>query len=158
MNDKFAFYERYGVEEYYLYDPTRGRLQGWLRNEQGALAPIEQMNDWRSPRLSIRFVLDRLDLQLYYPDGSRFLSFVELNQRLEQAEQRALEALLEIDDAVDRAEQAETRAEQAETRAEQAETRAEQAEQQRLAEMAARRAAEERAREMEAKLRAAGLL
>jgi Uma2 family endonuclease len=144
MNDKFAFYERYGVEEYYLYDPTRGRLQGWLRNEQGALAPIEQMNDWRSPRLSIRFVLDRLDLQLYYPDGSRFLSFVELNQRLEQAEQRALEALLEIDDAVDRAEQAETRAEQAE--------------QQRLAEMAARRAAEERAREMEAKLRAAGLL
>lgn len=151
MNDKFAFYERYGVEEYYLYDPTRGRLQGWLRNEQGALAPIEQMNDWRSPRLSIRFVLDRLDLQLYYPDGSRFLSFVELNQRLEQAEQRALEALLEIDDAVDRAEQAETRAEQAETRAE-------QAEQQRLAEMAARLAAEERAREMEAKLRAAGLL
>jgi len=158
MNDKFAFYERYGVEEYYLYDPGRGRLQGWLRNEEGVLAPIEKMHNWRSPRLGIRFFLAGLALELYSPDGSRFLSFVELNQRLEQAEHRALEALLEFDEVEQRAEQAETRAEQAETRAEQAETRAEQAEQQRQAETAARLAAEARAQEMEAKLRAAGLL
>jgi Uma2 family endonuclease len=151
MTDKFAFYTRYGVEEYYLYDPGRGRLHGWLRNEQGVLAPVEKMNNWRSPRLGIRFVLAGLELELYYPDGSRFLSFVELNQRLEQAEHRALEALLGLDEV-------EQRAEQAENRAEQAENRAEQAEQQRMAEMAARLAAEARAQEMEAKLRAAGLL
>ena len=29
MADKLAFYDRYGVEEYYLYDPDHGRLQGW---------------------------------------------------------------------------------------------------------------------------------
>jgi Uma2 family endonuclease len=144
MTEKFAFYERYGVEEYYLYDPMRGRLQGWLRNEQNALALIDKMNNWRSPRLGIRFVLEGLALQLYYPDGSRFLSFVELNQRLEQAEQRALEALMAIDEAEDRAEQAETRAEQAE--------------QQRLTEVAARLEAEERTKALEEKLRAAGLL
>lgn len=137
MAEKFAFYDRYGVEEYYLYDPLRGRLQGWLRNAQGILAPVEKMNNWRSPRLEIRFVLEGLDLQLYYPDGSRFLSFVELNQRLEQAEQRALEVLIEIDEA---------------------ETRAEQAEQQRLAEMTARLAAEARVKELEEKLRSSGLL
>ena len=109
MTEKFAFYEQYGVEEYYLYDPARGRLHGWLRNEQGVLAPIEKMNNWRSPRLDIRFVLAGLELELYYPDGSRFLSFVELNQRLEQAEHRALEALLEIDEVETRAQQAEAR-------------------------------------------------
>jgi Uma2 family endonuclease len=158
MEEKFAFYARYGVEEYYLYDPTRGRLQGWLRNEQGELAPVAAMNNWRSPRLGIRFVLDGFDLQLYYPDGSRFLTFLELSQRLEEAEKRALEALWEIDEAEVRADQAEARADQAEARAEQAEARAEQAEQQRLAEAAARAEAEARLKEMEARLRAAGLL
>src|SRR5947209_2512819 len=29
--EKFRFYERYGVEEYYLYDPERGDLEGWIR-------------------------------------------------------------------------------------------------------------------------------
>ncbi len=116
MAEKFTFYDQYGVEEYYLYDPARGRLLGWLRNEQGALVEIAAMNNWHSPRLGIRFVLAGLELELYNPDGSRFLSFVELSQRLEQAEQRALEALLEIDEVEQRAEQAETRAEQAETR------------------------------------------
>ncbi len=36
MADKLAFYDRYGVEEYYLYDPDHGRLQGWRR--QGGAA------------------------------------------------------------------------------------------------------------------------
>jgi len=151
MAEKFAFYDQYGVEEYYLYDPTRGRLLGWLRDEQSALAPIEKMNNWRSPRLGIRFVLKGLELELYYPDGSRFLTFVELSQRLEQAENRALEALMEIDEA-------ESRAEQAESRAEQAESRAEQAEQRRLAEVAARLEAEARVKALEERLRASGLL
>ena len=29
---KFQFYERYRVEEYYVYDPDRDELFGWLRN------------------------------------------------------------------------------------------------------------------------------
>ncbi len=86
MDDKFAFYTRYGVEEYYLYDPDRGRLQGWLRNALGELTPIVRMSGWQSPRLGIGFDLDQLDLRLYYPDGSRFLTFVELHQRRQQAE------------------------------------------------------------------------
>ena len=31
MERKFQFYERYGVEEYYIYDPDRGDLVGWRR-------------------------------------------------------------------------------------------------------------------------------
>ncbi|MGH8000648.1 MAG: Uma2 family endonuclease [Brasilonema sp.] len=106
MIAKFKFYERYGVEEYYLYDPDTGELTGWLRSGD-ELAEIEQMIGWVSPRLGIRFELSDGELQIYRPDGGRFLSYVELAQEQEQAETRA--------------EQAETRAKQAETRAEQAE-------------------------------------
>jgi Uma2 family endonuclease len=31
MKRKFEFYQRYGVEEYYLYDPFSGSLRGWRR-------------------------------------------------------------------------------------------------------------------------------
>lgn len=30
MLRKFKFYERYGVQEYYLYDPDDVELTGWL--------------------------------------------------------------------------------------------------------------------------------
>jgi Uma2 family endonuclease len=33
MNRKLLFYDRYGVEEYYLYDPDSNRLTGWLRSD-----------------------------------------------------------------------------------------------------------------------------
>lgn len=32
MIRKFQFYEHYGVEEYYIYDPDRIRLEGFIRN------------------------------------------------------------------------------------------------------------------------------
>ncbi len=88
MADKLAFYERYGVEEYYLYDPDHGRLQGW-RRQAGRLVEIPQMRGWISPRLGVRFDLDGMDLCLTTPDGRRFASYVEVAQRAETAEQRA---------------------------------------------------------------------
>lgn len=85
MSKKLEFYNRYGVEEYYLYDPDSGRLAGWQR-AAGRLVDIEEMIGWRSPRLGIQFDLDGIDLQLYYPDGRSFVQFVELE------EQRKIEA------------------------------------------------------------------
>ncbi len=32
---KFRFYEQYGVEEYYIYNPDNGDLSGWLRGSAG---------------------------------------------------------------------------------------------------------------------------
>lgn len=103
MERKFGFYERYGVEEYYLYDPDSGRLEGWLRNSQGVLEAIPNMDSWRSPRLDIRFELDGIELQLYYPDGQRFLTFTELDRRRREAEVRANEAEVRADEAEARA-------------------------------------------------------
>ncbi len=80
MADKLAFYERYGVEEYYLYDPDHGRLQGW-RRQVGRLVEIPQMRGWISPRLGVRFDLEGMDLCLTAPDGRRFVSYVEVAKR-----------------------------------------------------------------------------
>ncbi len=88
---KLNFYETYDVEEYYIYDPDDMILEGWLR--QGSrLQKISQMQGWVSPRLGIRFDWEfGEELQLYRPDGERFLSSVELDQRAREAQARARE-------------------------------------------------------------------
>jgi Uma2 family endonuclease len=88
MNRKLLFYDRFGVEEYYLYDPERNDLSGWLRTE-GFLDIIDSIDGWISPRLNIRFELSAIELQIYRPDNTVFLTYTENAQRAEQAEQRA---------------------------------------------------------------------
>ncbi len=110
MIAKYKFYQRFGVEEYYLYDPNTCELTGWLRSNN-ELQEIEQMAGWVSPRLRIRFELPNNELQIFRPDGQPFLTFLELDQLREQERQRA--------------EQAETQAQQERQRAEQAEAQLE---------------------------------
>ncbi|NET01235.1 MAG: Uma2 family endonuclease [Sphaerospermopsis sp. SIO1G1] len=88
MSKKMVFYQRYGVEEYYIYNPDTFELTGLLREEEWFTA-IEEMNNWVSPRLGIRFELTSDNLEIYYPDGRNFLTSIELNQQLEQEKQRA---------------------------------------------------------------------
>jgi hypothetical protein len=88
MERKLLFYERHGVEEYYLYNPDTHELRGWLRVE-GYLEPIEQINGWTSPRLGVRFDCSGTELQIFHPDGRLFLSYAEIADRVDQAEQRA---------------------------------------------------------------------
>jgi Uma2 family endonuclease len=85
--EKLTFYERHGVEEFYLYDPERGHLEGWLRKGD-KLVPIEKMDGWVSPRLGIKFTLKGKDLVVYRPDGAPFLSYEELQARYEEAQKR----------------------------------------------------------------------
>ncbi len=128
MERKLRFYERYGVEEYYEYDPDRGTLKGWQRRE-GRLKPITPMEGWVSPRLGIRFSLEGKDLVLYRPDGRRFERFVELDQRANREHQRA-QAERERADA--ERQRAETERQQAQAERERADAEQQRAE--RLAE------------------------
>jgi len=80
---KLDFYERHGADEYYLYDPDRVLLKGWLRSEN-RLQPIESMLGWVSPRLGIRFEFVDGELQIYAPNGDRFGDGVDYIRRLEQ--------------------------------------------------------------------------
>jgi Uma2 family endonuclease len=95
MNQKLSFYYRHGVEEYYVYDPQRNELEGWQIIER-RLEVIEPMEGWISPRLGVRFELGSDGLEIYRPDGEKFLSYAELEeqrafdrQRLQQETQRA---------------------------------------------------------------------
>src|SRR5262249_26327670 len=77
MTKKFEFYQKFGVEEYYLYDPDHYELDGWLR-DGSVLNSISEMKKWVSPRLGIRFNLREDDLAIFAPGGQRFLTFPEI--------------------------------------------------------------------------------
>ena len=109
MAKKFSFYQRYGVEEYYLYDPESNNLQGWQRIE-GLLEVIEPMNNWVSPRLGIKFAWQEEGLEIYAPNGESLVDYVDLyaqkelekqekelaQQRAEQERQRAEKLLAQL--------------------------------------------------------------
>jgi Uma2 family endonuclease len=126
MNEKLKFYERHRVEEYYIYDPDDGSLQGWLR--AGAdLREVAHMAGFVSPRLGISFdpAEGADNLKIFAPDGTPFLTFTEWvekskadQRRAEAAEERSEEQAQLLLAERQRAEEQRQRAEAAETRAE----------------------------------------
>ena len=88
MAKKFQFYEKHGVEEYYLYDPVKLDLTGWLRQGK-RLEVIDDIAGWVSPRLGVKFDLTESGIELIRPDGQKFLTSQELAQRAEAESQRA---------------------------------------------------------------------
>ncbi len=87
MVQKQVFYERYGVEEYYIYDPDDVELAGLVRDD-GVWQSVDEMNGWISPLLQIRFELGEADLEIFRPDGKRFLTYTELGQQVERLEEQ----------------------------------------------------------------------
>lgn len=88
LDKKLLFYERYDVEEYYLYDPDRNDLSGWI-GQNKRLIPIEPMAGWVSPRISVRFDWSEAGLELTFPNGVAFTTLEQERQRAEQERQRA---------------------------------------------------------------------
>jgi Uma2 family endonuclease len=114
MTNKAIFYERHGVEEYYIFNPDNQEFNAFRRSaESGLLEPIDAdaAQTWHSPRLNTRFDLSTGELIIFRPDGERFKTYVELMAERDAERQRA-------NQAEERAEQAEVRAEKAEERAE----------------------------------------
>jgi Uma2 family endonuclease len=143
MLRKLKFYERFGVEEYYLYDPDRKDLAGWLRDGE-SLREIDETNGWTSPRLGITFHLDPVaGLEIVGPDGREFSGFVELTEELDAVRERA-EA---------EREKAQAERERAEVERERAQAERERAQ----AEHARAEAERERADRLAARLRELGL-
>jgi Uma2 family endonuclease len=83
MEKKLIFYERYGVGEYYIYDPDRDRLE-----EKGILNNISVMQNWVSPGLGMRFEQSGDVLKLYRPDGTPFHSYNEVSILLMEEQQQ----------------------------------------------------------------------
>ncbi len=164
MEDKRKQYELYGAEEYYIVYPERPAfVEGWLR-EEGKLVRIEDLKTWVSPRLGVRFEIRKGNLNVVRPDGTKFLTYLEINEQLSAERRRTAALTAERDGERERAEQEANRADQAANRADQEANRADQAANR--ADQAANRAdqeanrataAEERAARMAAKLRELGL-
>lgn len=95
MMDKLLFYQRYGVQEYYIYDPDDIELSGFVRQEDW-LENIPEMNGWVSPLLEIRFELTE-NLEIYRSDGRKFLTPVELDQLREQERQEKEDAIAQLE-------------------------------------------------------------
>lgn len=96
MDKKLLFYERYGVEEYYIYNPDKDELQAWIRHEEG-LESLESLNDYISPRLGIRFDCSGEELKIYRPDGEKFFSYIEIHQMLEEERQQLAQVQAELE-------------------------------------------------------------
>ena len=98
MTNKAIFFERYGVQEYYLYDIERKIASGFIRfqEQDEALEQIPSMNDWISPRLGIRFDMSTGVLVLRKPDGKAFQSYLELENTLGETRNELLETRDEL--------------------------------------------------------------
>jgi hypothetical protein len=54
--ERFVFYQRNGVEEFYLYYPASDDYDGWVRGAgTGTLEPVDMSAGFVSSRLGIRF-------------------------------------------------------------------------------------------------------
>lgn len=110
MQGKFNFYQKYGVQEYYIYDPQENSLTGYHRiHEQ--LKEIPHIHSWKSPLLGIQFEWTKETLKLYEPDGKPFLSYIELRDARRKADQANREAQIRAEQEKQRAEQEKQRAE-----------------------------------------------
>ena len=99
MKRKYGFYDIFGVEEYYLYDPDRVTLVGHVRDNAGALAEVPVMDGHVSPRLGVRFELSD-ELVVHTPGSGRFMTYLESirqfeSERAEAERERAKAAIAE---------------------------------------------------------------
>jgi Uma2 family endonuclease len=86
---KRMFYSRYGVKEYYEYDPETGTLDVWTQRKS-VLRNIFFTDEWRSPLLGLTLKLDTNgELIFHRPNGERFLRPVEIRALAHLAEARA---------------------------------------------------------------------
>jgi hypothetical protein len=121
MDAKRNFYDRHGVEEYYLINPYKNTAMGWVRVE-GKYQHVYPIGGYVSPRLGIRFE-DNGELRIYTPDGREFRTREE---RVEEIQEELRKTALAFEEVRTRAIEAERQTTAERERAQQEHERAEQ--------------------------------
>ncbi len=121
---KHAFYQRYGVEEYYVLDPERNILDAWVRRG-GSFEQVEDTNGFTSPRLGIKFVTDD-GIAIFRPDGRPFRTITELQADEAAFRKRAEEEKNRADEEKKRADEERKRADEEKKRADEEKKRADE--------------------------------
>ena len=107
MAKKLLFYEKFGVEEYYIYDPDNVVMSGYTRDRAGKFQAIPDLNGYASPRLDIRFDMSGEELVVVRPDGRCFMTYLEQSQRATHEAERATQEAQRATQEAHRAERAE---------------------------------------------------
>ncbi len=94
MDEKLRWYDLHGVEEYYLIDPDKNQLNGWVRRNDH-LTPVYPIDEFVSPRLKIRFAVNG-EVVLYTPDGREFQT---REKRIEELQERLRKVKLALRNA-----------------------------------------------------------
>ncbi len=97
MARKLLFYEKYGAEEYYVYDPDRITLLGYWRKPNGLLQEFSIAGQFVSPLLGIRFDMSGPELAVSFPDGSPFLTYDEMFEQYRVDHERLLAVQMQAD-------------------------------------------------------------
>ena len=116
LANKVELYQRHGVEEYIELDPDRPSIVVWLRGPSG-LVRTAPLTRWVSPRLNVTFAVEPDGLNVYGPDGARFvpqedalrqgrIDAARAQQEAARAQQEAARAQQEADRANREAERA----------------------------------------------------
>jgi Uma2 family endonuclease len=92
MNKKLLFYDRYGVQEYYVYDPDNVEFFAYLRTEKRLVVVQENLQGFKSPLLGIEFEIENEQLKAYYANGFPFLTFREISESREREYQERIKA------------------------------------------------------------------
>jgi Uma2 family endonuclease len=138
MAKKLQRYDAYGVQEYYVIDPDRHDVAGYIRSGSGStLESIAAINGWTSPLLGISFVIEDEEITIYRPDKRPFMYFREIERLRSEAVAMADEERENAHRERENARRERLRAEQEQRRAQQEQRRAEQ-EQQRANALAAK--------------------
>ena len=106
MDQKLVFYDEYGVEEYYSYDPDSDELKVWIRGK-ATLARVLFRDTFTSPRLGIRFDLTGPEMRVFQSNGDPFLTYDQLKTLQEQEHARAEAESARADRERQRADEAE---------------------------------------------------
>jgi Uma2 family endonuclease len=118
MSEKRDFYQQYGVQEYYEYDPDRGRLFGWIY-QGNKFVSIHNMQGFVSPLTGVRFGLNGKDLELITADGEMFVNAMESRRQTRREKARADREKARADQERAAREQEKARADQERLRADQ---------------------------------------
>jgi Uma2 family endonuclease len=78
MQDKFAFYEKHGAEEYYILYPEFPMHAEAFRRDGEKLARVAEVNGYVSLRTGLRFALETGQLTVFGRDGRSLRTAEEL--------------------------------------------------------------------------------
>ena len=96
MAQKAMFYDKYGVDEYYVLDCVKPHFEVWIRYDTELELIEAKATTWTSKLLNITIkTSENNKVQLFYPDGRKFLTTKELQLEKQQAELEKQQAELE---------------------------------------------------------------